>query len=173
MVGTEDDVDPGRKVGEVVPGAFDLRMMPMVQLGCAEQHAERPEPKAHVRVHEHRPDGSEGDEPSDRTKFEAHREPRQVGGQLRGDAVEGMLAVSGQKIEVLGAVMHCMEAPERLEGVACAVEPIDENVAEHDGKSRAQPPRAGADPRTKRERLVRANRRFSPDEERQCDAVPK
>jgi hypothetical protein len=43
-----------------------------------------------------------------------------------------VLAVRGEPVEVLGAVMHRVESPEKLESMAGAVEPVNEHVAEHD-----------------------------------------
>jgi hypothetical protein len=52
-----------------------------------------------------------------------------------------MLAVRREPVEVLGAVMDRVKAPQERSRGAAAMSPIDEQVAQHDHFERLQQPR--------------------------------
>jgi hypothetical protein len=64
-VGAEQDVHERRKVG-VVPGIAVAGMVPVVQLGGADQHAQGTNGKADIGVNVDRPDAAKGDEAGER-----------------------------------------------------------------------------------------------------------
>ena len=72
-------------------------------------------------------------------------ERRQVDQRHRVDRVERMLAVGGQPVEMLGAVVDRVEPPEEADAVLQAVAPVDAEVAEQHDFDRLQPPRLRGD----------------------------
>ena len=71
----------------------------------------------------------------------AQDERRQVNQPDRVDRVDGMLAMGGQPVEVLGAVVDRMEPPEEIDPVLQAMAPVNEEVAEHEDDERLCPKR--------------------------------
>ena len=110
MIRAEGDVEPRREVREVVGRArvagLGARMMPMMELGRAEQPAQRPERKPRVGVHEDRPRTAENGDAREELQANAECDGGEVHAELRHEAVERMLAMRGEPVEVLGAVMH-------------------------------------------------------------------
>jgi hypothetical protein len=102
-------------------------------------------------VDKDRPHAPEHNEARERRDREAHDDHREVRAELRDDAVERVLSVSGEPVEVLGAVVHGVEAPQPVERVARAVEPVHQEVAEDDRqddlKPHREPRERGARPR--------------------------
>jgi hypothetical protein len=132
VVRPEEHVDPRSEVREIVPRPIDARVMPVVQLGRAEHPSQRPERQVHVRVDEDGPHASQCGEGCERAERHAQQEGGEVLAKLRRDAVERVLAVGREEVEVFGAVVDGVEAPQRLPRVARAMEPVDEHVAEDD-----------------------------------------
>ena len=109
-------------------------MVPVVELRRAEQPAQGAEREAHVGVDEDRPHAAERGDAGEPPERHAEEERGEVLRELREDPVDGVLAVRGEEVQVLGAVVHGVEPPQRLPRVARAVEPVDEHVAEDDGE---------------------------------------
>ena len=68
--------------------------------------------------------------PASVSQREAEQERRQVDQAHRVDRVERVLAVRGQPVEVLGAVVDRVEPPQEADAVLQPVAPVDEEVAE-------------------------------------------
>lgn len=130
VVGAEDAVEVGGEVREVVRGALDPGVVPVVKLGGAQDPAQRTEGEAHVGMDEDRPEAAQDHQRAHGLEGEAEDDARQVEAELGEEAVEGVLAVGGEPVEVLDAVVHGVEAPEQVDAVAGAVEPVDDEVAE-------------------------------------------
>src|SRR5262245_19672140 len=91
------------------------------------------------------PDAAEGDEAADRFQGEAEDEGGEVDKAHGVDRVERMLAVGGQPVEVFGAMVDSVEAPQETDAVLEAVPPIDKEVAQDDDFERLMPPRLRSD----------------------------
>ena len=63
-----------------------------------------------------------------------------------------VLAMGGQPVEMLGAVVDRMETPEEADVVLQAMAPVDEQVAEQNDLDRLKPPRLRRHARAKRRR---------------------
>jgi hypothetical protein len=152
---------------------IDAGMVPVVELGRAEDPAERAERQADVGVDEDGPHPPQGEQGRDVVEREAHHEGGEVHGELRAEAVQGVLAVRGEEVEVLGAVVDGVDAPERRERVAGAVKPVDQDVAQGDGGEGLRPegrrPDPGAQARERREREPVPDA----EEDREGDSAPE
>jgi len=144
VVGAEEEIGPRREVAEVLY-AIAAQVVPVVQLGRAQQHAQRAERQPHVRVDEDRPHSAQRDQPGDLAEREAEHERRRVDRQLRQQAVDGVLAVRGQPVQMLRAVVDGVKAPQDRQRVAGAMEPVDTDVAEHHHHHRLHRHRPGAE----------------------------
>src|SRR5688572_26338605 len=104
--------------------------MPVVDLWRAEDHAQRADRKAHIRVDVDRPDATEGDEADQRFDREAEHDCGKIDQADGVDRIERMLAMRRQPVEMLRAVMHRMEPPEEADIVLQTMPPVDEEVAQ-------------------------------------------
>ena len=120
--------------------------MPMVQLGRADQHPQRPERQPHVAVNVDGPNPAKGDQAGERRHREAQQESRQVDHRQRVDGIDRMLAVRGQPIEMLGAVMDGVEPPQQRHAMLQAMSPVDAEIAQHHHFNRLQPTTAARPP---------------------------
>ena len=130
-IGAEEPVDPRGEV-RIVADVAPARVMPVVQLGCAQEHAQRTERQAHVRVDQDRPQRSERDESERVLEREAERDGGEVHERLRVEAVERVLAMRGEEVETLRGVVHGVEAPQHVEAMLRAVSPVRDEIAEHE-----------------------------------------
>jgi len=72
------------------------------------------------------------------------RKPEDERGEVdepdRVNRIQRMLAVSGEPVEMLGAMVDRMEPPEKADAVLKAMAPVDEDVAEQDDLHGLEPP---------------------------------
>jgi hypothetical protein len=120
------------------------QVVPVVQLGRAQDPAQRAHGEADVGVDEHGPEAAEHHQRAHGLEGQPEDDARQVEAGLGADAVERVLPVGGQPVEVLGAVMDRVEAPQDFVAVASPVEPVDEHVAEYEGDGRLDQEGTGA-----------------------------
>jgi hypothetical protein len=94
-------------------------------------------------VDEDRPQPAEHDHASDGVERQAERDARQVLHRLGQQAVDRVLAMSRQPVEVLGGVVHAVEAPKDLEAMRRTVKPVHDQIADAQGEDDQQPQRPG------------------------------
>ena len=131
-VRAEENVEIRGEIGEVVRCSLGADVVIVMDLRRPEQITERADREANIRVNENRPKTPDHHERAEGLEREPEHNARQIQEELRRDTVEGVLAVGGHPIEVLGAVMDRMKAPQKIEAVARAVEPINEKISEKD-----------------------------------------
>src|SRR5687767_11022287 len=146
LVGAEEQVHERGDVG-VVAGVAGAVVVPVVELGGADEHAQRSDREADIRVDVDGPDAAEGDEGGEGLQREAEDEDGKVDQAHRVDGVDGVFAVGGQPVEVFGAVVDGMEPPQEADAVLEAVAPVDAEVAEKNHFDRLDPEGLGGDAR--------------------------
>lgn len=143
-VGAEEDVHEGGEVC-VVSGEAFLRVVPVVEFRRADKHAQGAEREADVGMDVDGPDATEGGEGGEGGEIEAEEEGGEVDEADGVNGIERVLAVGGEPIEVLGAVMNGVEAPEEGDAVLDTMSPVDEEITEQDDPDRLEPPWLGVD----------------------------
>ena len=111
MVGAEQHVEPRGEVCEVMARPLNARVVVMVELRRPEEHAERTKREADVGMNKDSPHRPEHDEAGQDPGGEAHRDQGEVLAKLGEEAVDRVLPVRRQPVEVRRAVVHRVEAP--------------------------------------------------------------
>lgn len=91
------------------------------------------------------PQAAEGEEARERLQRKAEDEGGQIDDADGVNRIERMLAMRRESVEMLGAVMNGMKAPQKRHFVLQAMCPVDAEVAQHDHFDRLQPPRLRGD----------------------------
>jgi len=112
----------------------------VVQLRGTDEHAQRAEGQTDIGMNVDGPDAAEGNEAGQSFEREAEEESGEVDEAHGVNRVERVLAVSGQPVEMLGAVVDGMEAPEKADAVLEAMAPVDQEIAEQDDFDGLEPP---------------------------------
>src|SRR5262245_42487952 len=127
----EEDVHQRRDVG-VVAGVAVAVVVPVVQLGRTDDPAQGTDGQSDIRVNVDRPQSAEGDEASENPEIETEQKRRQVDDADGVDRVERMFAMRGEPVEMFGAVMHRMEAPQKRDAMLQTMSPVNEEITQHD-----------------------------------------
>lgn len=96
-----------------------------------------------------RPNTAEGNESGDRLQLEPEKERGEIDQSHRVDRVDRVFSMSGEPVEVFGAVMDGMKPPEEAYPVLQSVAPIHEKIAEQHGFHCLYPPWLRGDCRAK------------------------
>lgn len=147
MVGPENEVQVRREVREVVLGLADARMMPMVQLRRSEEVPQRSQREPHVGMDEDRPHPAEDHERPQQVEPQPEEDAGQVQERLRAQTVQRVLSMGCQPVQVLHRMVDRVKAPQEVEMVAGAMEPIDAQIPEHERERRLPPDRERRDRR--------------------------
>jgi hypothetical protein len=148
-----------------VLGVLETRVMPVVELGRAENPTQRAERNLYVGVYEDGPARAKDDETGEQSEIETEHHGGEVLRELGRDTVDRVFAVSGEPIEVLGRVVDGVKAPQEIELVARPVKPIDAKVTENDGEHSLRPDREV-------ERDAQVDVRLEPGEKSERHRVP-
>jgi hypothetical protein len=160
-VGAEHDVDPRRQV-RVVARIAVAGVVGAMERWRAEEKAERAEIERDVRVDEDREERAKGDEPEEAVEWEAEEDGGRVHDGLRVEAIERMLAVRGEPVDVLARVVDGVDAPEEvdpmLEPMARVRGEVTEAEREHDACGEGQRGERAAEAREALDRVERTGR---------------
>jgi hypothetical protein len=108
-------------------------MVPVVELRGTDEHAERSNRQADIRVNVDSPNAPKGDKARERCNGEANDAERQVGEEQGVNCIEWVFAVRGKPVQMFGTVVDGMEAPEEGDTVLEAMAPVDQQIArQHD-----------------------------------------
>src|SRR5258706_9630513 len=120
-------------------------MMPMMQFGRAEQHAERAERQSYIRMQENGPQPPKCENACQRFQRKTKHEGRQIYYCQCVNGIDRMFPVRGKPVQVFGAVMDRVKSPKKLISMLKPVPPIYTEVAQQKGFGRQQPPWLGTD----------------------------
>lgn len=143
-VGAKKDVHQWRDVSIVARIPVTV-MVPVMKFWCPDEHAEGADGEANVRVDVDRPDAAESYQAREGMEGEPEDESWQVDQRHGVDRINRMFSMSGQPVEVLGAVVNAVEVPEKAESVLQAMSPVDEQVAQEDDFESLERPRLSSD----------------------------
>src|SRR5262245_38231280 len=101
-------------------------MMPMMKLRRANQHPQGTNRRPYIRVDKHRPEPAERQQAGDHLHWKSKYKGRQIDERHRIHRVQRVLAMRGQPVKMLGAVMDRVKAPKESHTVLQPMAPIDE-----------------------------------------------
>src|SRR6266576_1034440 len=108
-------------------------MMPVMQFRRADEHPQRTDWEANVRMDVDGPDAAKGEQAGECLQRESHDESRQIDQTHGVNGVQRMLPVRRQPVEMFGALMDRMEPPEKLHSVLQPMSPISSTACNHHG----------------------------------------
>jgi hypothetical protein len=118
-------------------------------------------------------DPAEGHQRGERLERKAEHERRDVHAQLREHAVDRVLPVGGEPVEMVRAVVDGVDPPERLVGVARPVVPVHGQVSEDDHGDAARPERRRGDERPQLARDVGSRALLDEREDEDGERAPR
>jgi len=105
-------------------------MVPVVKFRGAQEHAERADGKADIGVNVYRPNATKGDKAGEGLEGETEDEGGEVNEAHGVNRIERVFAVSGEPVQMFGAVVDSMEPPEETDAVLKTMTPVDNEVAQ-------------------------------------------
>jgi hypothetical protein len=127
-VRAEEKIHDGGDVGVVARMPF-FGMMPMMKLRRADQHSQRADCQADIRVNEYCPKPAEGDQACDSLHWKPEGKRGKVDQAHCVHGVQRMLAMGGEPVEMFGAMVNRMNAPKEPEAVLKPMAPIYQEIA--------------------------------------------
>lgn len=133
LVRSEDQVEHREKARVIaVLIGFVASMVPVVEDGRGDEEPQRTEREAQIGVDERRVELLEENEPRERWKGESQDHDGEVRRAEHVDGLEGVLAVSGQPVQLLDTVVDGVHLPEPGHGMRKSMRPVAAKLREND-----------------------------------------
>ena len=139
-IGAEEKIHQRRDV-RIVAGVAVTIMVPVMKFWRAEQHAQRSDRKPDIGMDVDGPDTAECDQSRDRLQRKTEYECGKIDDSNGVNRVYRMFAVSGEPVQMLGAVMDGVKTPEKANRVLQAVAPVNKKITEQHDFESLDPPR--------------------------------